>query len=138
MSCSPQFCDGSGVCPPPARRLNRAPLFTPFTISLLGLAIAVALWGYGYKLSLYHRHPDRTTVNAVAKLWIKDRSQAATSSHFRVQSDRNQESSALAGVQRSNAPKVQIAVDDGHTLPRLQSQIVFDLYSRPPPPTTGF
>jgi hypothetical protein len=138
MSGSPQSPDGPVVCPQPARRPNRPPLFTPFTISLLGLAIAVALWGYGYKLSLYHRHPDRTAVNAVAKLWIKDRSQAAANSHSRVQSDRNQESSALPGMRVSNAPRMLIACNDSRTLPPSQSQIAFDLYSRPPPPTTGF
>jgi len=60
----------------------------PCTFGIVGLAIAVALWGYGYKLSLYHRHAAPSSV-PIAKLWIEPRSasmEAAsrlkTNSHF--------------------------------------------------------
>jgi hypothetical protein len=49
---------------------------TPFRPSVLGfaaLAIAVALWGAGYKLSLYQHLNDRAKCLPVAKLWIEHR-----------------------------------------------------------------
>jgi hypothetical protein len=33
----------------------------------------VALWGFGYKLSLYHRHASPSARVLVAKLWIEPR-----------------------------------------------------------------
>jgi hypothetical protein len=44
-------------------------LFRPFPLTLVGLAIMVALWGYGYKLSLYHPYPNPSSRASVAKLW---------------------------------------------------------------------
>ena len=46
-------------------------IFTPCALGILGLAIAVVLWGTGYKLSLYHRHPVPPV--PVAKLWVESR-----------------------------------------------------------------
>jgi hypothetical protein len=42
----------------------------PFNLGLVGLAVAVALWGFAYKLSLYH--PDQTSQArmSVAKMWL--------------------------------------------------------------------
>ena len=48
-------------------------LFRPFPLALVGLAIAVTLWGYGYKLSLYHSHPTPSSQASVAKLWDSPR-----------------------------------------------------------------
>jgi hypothetical protein len=45
--------------------------FRPCAIGFIGLAIAVALWGFGYKLSRYTLHPDSITRTSVAKLWDK-------------------------------------------------------------------
>jgi len=60
----------------------------PCVFGIVRLAIAVVLWGYGYKLSLYHRHAAPSSV-PIAKLWIEPRSasmEAAsrlkTNSHF--------------------------------------------------------
>ena len=60
----------------------------PCALGIVGLAVAVFLWGYGYKLSLYHRHAAPSSV-PIAKLWIEPRSasmEAAsrlkTNSHF--------------------------------------------------------
>lgn len=48
-------------------------LLRPLPIALVALAIAIVLWGLGYKLSLYHfRHPD-TLHTVVAKLWVDQR-----------------------------------------------------------------
>ncbi len=49
-------------------------IFRPCALGLIGLAIAVALWGFSYKLSLYHRHTGPSSRISVAKLWIDPRS----------------------------------------------------------------
>lgn len=46
-------------------------IFRPCALGILGLAIAVVLWGTGYKLSLYHRHLVPPV--PVAKLWVESR-----------------------------------------------------------------
>jgi len=43
--------------------------FRPRTAGLCGLAIAVGLWGFSYKLSLY-RHPTPAQQATIAKLWF--------------------------------------------------------------------
>jgi hypothetical protein len=45
----------------------------PLTLSLLGLALAVFLWGLEYKVSLYHPHPKHSDRVGVAKLWLGPR-----------------------------------------------------------------
>jgi len=45
----------------------------PLTLSLLGLALAVVLWGLEYKVSLYHPHPNHSIRVGVAKLWVGPR-----------------------------------------------------------------
>jgi hypothetical protein len=37
----------------------------------------VALWGFGYKLSLYHRHAEHSARVSVAKMWIEPRGTSA-------------------------------------------------------------
>ena len=46
----------------------------PCALGIVGLAVAVFLWGYGYKLSLYHCHSGSSSHTPVAKLWIEPRS----------------------------------------------------------------
>ena len=53
------------------------PIFKPSVVAFAGLAIAVALWGFSYKLSLYHIHYNHHSSIPVAKLWIEHRSAAA-------------------------------------------------------------
>jgi hypothetical protein len=45
----------------------------PLTLGLLGLALAVVLWGLQYKVSLYHPHPNHSARVGVAKLWVGPR-----------------------------------------------------------------
>ena len=45
----------------------------PLAIGLIGLALAVVLWGIGYRLSLYRPHPDPSVRMGVAKLWVGSR-----------------------------------------------------------------
>jgi hypothetical protein len=44
-------------------------ILRPYFLGLCSLAIAVALWGFSYKLSRYHSHPTATQQATVAKLW---------------------------------------------------------------------
>ena len=46
-------------------------IYRPHFLGFSGLALAVALWGFGYKLSLYHPHPAPSLRTIVAKLWIE-------------------------------------------------------------------
>jgi len=80
--------DGAPQMPVPsmrAQRLGFSPAWRqvsgPCALGIVGLAIAVILWGYGYKLSLYHRNAAPSARIPVAKLWIGPRSAsvAATS-----------------------------------------------------------
>src|ERR1019366_6841832 len=48
-------------------------VFKPCALGLFGLGIAVALWGFGYKLSLYNRHAAPSSRASVARLWIEPR-----------------------------------------------------------------
>jgi hypothetical protein len=56
-------------------------IMKPHALGILGLAIAVGLWGFGYKLSLYHHYEAPSSQIPVAKLWIESRS-ASTSVAF--------------------------------------------------------
>ncbi len=64
--------DATAVHPrtaPQRRHSERAS--RPWTLGLIGLAIAVALWGFGYKLSRYSLHSDFSSRASFAKLWDK-------------------------------------------------------------------
>jgi len=50
-----------------------AAIFSPCVLAFAGLAIAVALWGYGYKLSLYEQSSEGAKSLSVAKLYIEHR-----------------------------------------------------------------
>lgn len=43
-------------------------ILRPCTAALIGLGIAVVLWGLGYKLSLYHHHTHSAATTQVARL----------------------------------------------------------------------
>lgn len=52
----------------------------PWALGLIGLAIAIALWGFGYKISRYNPHPAPSSRASVAKLWDKHQDIAQISS----------------------------------------------------------
>ena len=53
------------------RRARPRDSFSPFALSLIGLAITVALWGYSYRISRYSAaHFSKTFV---ARLWVENR-----------------------------------------------------------------
>jgi hypothetical protein len=47
--------------------------FRPLTLGLIGLALAVTLWGFAYKISLYSDPADPLPHLPVAKVWIEHR-----------------------------------------------------------------
>jgi hypothetical protein len=51
----------------------RKPLFRPLTLGLMGLAFAVTLWGFAYKISLYSNSSDPLPHLPEAKVWIEHR-----------------------------------------------------------------
>ena len=55
------------------RRHACGKLLSPITVGLLGLMVAIVLWGTAYKLSLYHPHPTPIARAQVAKLWVESR-----------------------------------------------------------------
>ena len=59
---------------------KRAAIVRPLTIGLIGLALAVVLWGIGYRLSQYRPHPGPSTRVGVAKLWVGPRKAACVKS----------------------------------------------------------
>jgi hypothetical protein len=54
----------------------------PLAVSLLGLALAVVLWGLEYKLSLYHPHANNSARVRVAKLWVGPKRAAVAQSVY--------------------------------------------------------
>lgn len=48
-------------------------LFRPCALGLIGLAISVALWSVGYKLSLYNQHAASSSQIPVVKIWLETR-----------------------------------------------------------------
>jgi hypothetical protein len=48
-------------------------ILRPFSLGLIGLALAVFLWGLAYKLSLYHPHRSHAAGTNVAKLSVGPR-----------------------------------------------------------------
>jgi len=133
QSSSPQICESHAACAPPVRRHTKPGFLTPLTVSILGLAITVALWGYGYKLSLYDRHPGKSTDNLVAKLWIKERCGVASMVRAAAPTNRSQDSSAQPAPRLPIAVETLAAASPGFERRPIRSPIEFDLLSRPPP-----
>ena len=69
--------------------------FRPYAIGIAGLAIAVVLWGVGYKLSRYHRHATPSST-PVARVWIRSRGASSNiASRLKVKSKSILDSLAL-------------------------------------------
>ena len=54
-----------------SRRTSRRPIRKYWAAACIGLAIAVTLWGFSYKLSRYNPHPSALSRASVAKFWDK-------------------------------------------------------------------
>lgn len=61
-------------------------IFKPCTLGFIALALAVVVWGYGYKLSLYYTAPNSQDEIPAAKLWIEHRN--GYSVEFQVRMER--------------------------------------------------
>jgi hypothetical protein len=53
-------------------------ILQPLNLSLIGLAVAVTLWGFAYKLSLYQPDETHASRSSVAKLWFGPKTGLAT------------------------------------------------------------
>jgi hypothetical protein len=51
-------------------RLCICGLVRPMSVFLIALAVAVALWGFAYKLSLYGQPQNHASQASVAKMWL--------------------------------------------------------------------
>jgi len=51
--------------------------YRPCLLCLWALSLAVFLWGFGYKISLYQAGPVQHARTSVAKLWVEHRSASA-------------------------------------------------------------
>lgn len=56
--------------------LSLPQIFKPCVLSITTLAMAIALWGTGYKLSRYLHAPDQAHKIPVARLWVEHRNAA--------------------------------------------------------------
>jgi hypothetical protein len=110
-------------------------LFRPWAVGFIGLAIVVALWGFGYKLSLYHRHAEPSARVLVAKMWIETRNpSAATASASKAESHLFPGSQALY-VSVQERPRLNRAV--ARSLPVTARSVEYLdslIPSRSPPP----
>ena len=110
-------------------------VFSPLAAGIIGLVIAVALWGFSYKLSLYHRHQAPSSRIPVAKLWIESRNA------FVVAASRLQAKSHPIPHSQAFPEPVQRFPRLGHavacTLPECRCGVVYFnslIPSRSPPP----
>ena len=78
-------CDGQRASPA-GFRAGRRVTSRLLAIGLIGLSLAVVLWGTGYKVSLYHPHPSPSVRVGVAKLWIGPQQRVCVQQHACVRS----------------------------------------------------
>lgn len=110
-------------------------LFRPWAVGFIGLAIVVALWGFGYKLSLYHRHAEPSARVLVAKMWIETRNPSATTASVSKAKSHLFPGSQALFVLVEERPRLNRAV--AHSLPltaRCIEYLVSLIPSRSPPP----
>ncbi|HTV15559.1 MAG TPA: hypothetical protein VME68_12640 [Acidobacteriaceae bacterium] len=114
---------------PASRRWYRRPC----AFGLLGLSLAVVLWGLGYKLSLYHQHANAGLRTPVAKLWVTHRD-AGLALAARVWAHRVPAAPALAVCCAFPRPSSIATAPGGLTTPApVSSRIALPPRSPPPP-----
>lgn len=110
-------------------------ILRPLNLGLVGLAVAVFLWGLAYKLSLYHSEQNNGTRKIVAKKWVGPRPNLVASK------------SEKSSEQPTSNPQL-ILIQTGqpfpctHTIAYAGAMLPFDSRSRhlltalrsPPPP----
>jgi hypothetical protein len=114
---------------------SRKQLFRPWAVGFIGLAIVVALWGFGYKLSLYHRHVEPSARALVAKMWIETRNPSATTASVSKAKSHLFPGSHALFVLVQERPKLNRAVPRSLPLTaRCIEYLVSLIPSRSPPP----
>ena len=136
ISRSSQFCDRPAANSQRNRRTRQTNPFLPSALLLLFLGIAVGLWGYGYKLSLYQCHCGTAQANQVVKLWDQQSSSISTL-HVCTHRGRNLESPAKPVSEHSVAPEFARTSVRPAARSRAQLPVEFELLSRPPPSITS-
>jgi len=115
--------------------LNRRRQFGPHALGLIALAITVALWGYGYKLSLYHRHVAPSQRVLVAKLWIEPRdASVAAGFGFEAKSHLVPGAQALSVAFQKPANYISALICIPSSTTRGLAYFDFLIPSRSPPP----
>jgi hypothetical protein len=72
-------------------------ILSPHVLGLAGLAFAISIWAFGYRLSIYFEHPTPTLRASAAKLWIEPRNaSAAAASRLIVDAHRIAGSAAIS------------------------------------------
>jgi len=117
--------------------LNRRRQFGPHALALIALAITVALWGYGYKLSLYHRHVAPSQRVLVAKLWIEPReASVAAASGFEAKSHLLPSAQALSVASQKPASYFSAFICIHSSTTRGLAYFDFLIPFRSPPPNS--
>ena len=115
--------------------LHRRRQFGPHALGLIALAITVALWGYGYKLSLYHRHTAPSQRVLVAKLWIEPRgASVAAASGFEAKSHLIPDAQALSVASQELVSCISVFVFIPSSTSRGIAYFDFLIPFRSPPP----
>jgi len=83
---------------------GRSTIVRPLTVGLIGLALAVVLWGIGYRLSLYRPHPAPSARAGVAKLWVGPRDSICIKSSRRKATTPPASNSQLLSAKASTLP----------------------------------
>ena len=112
----------------------------PLKIGLATLAIAIFLWGFGYKLSRYQIHPNAFSRVSAAKLWDDSRNARVVADVLRKANTHSQPVvDALATTAETQASLPYAGRGELAPLP-LPSQQAFisSLPSRSPPAPRGF
>lgn len=109
--------------------------FKPNAPALIGLAIAIAMWGFGYRLSSYQLNPTTTGRAAAAKMCVEPRN-ASLVAVFRVKNNAHLISSSPALT--ASIPQLhRIDVGIACALPkrtRRRASFGFLIPFRSPPP----
>ncbi len=106
-------------------------LFRPSQLSLIGLAFAVFLWGFGYKLSLYHKAPSHGTV---VKMWVEQRNTSTVlDSSFNAKFNPVPTSHALPAAVQVHLPDRSSIACIAHIVRRNANYFDFLIPFRSPP-----
>jgi len=110
-------------------------LFRPWALAFIGLAISVALWGFGYKLSRYNPHQDAASRALFAKMWDKhqDVAQVAATTKATAQQHLQLELHAVLLIHRQPPTGIERAFFYPDTYKRIPALFCSVVPLRSPP-----